>query len=92
MWRSSLQRLGSSSQLESQQRPLSHTGGGDILMQERFHFHPRAATLHARVHVRGCSQVVGAAGRPSPLWGIHLEWLLVAVPSPGLIDRMYNAG
>lgn len=27
MWRSSLQRLSSSSQLESQQRPLSHTGG-----------------------------------------------------------------
>lgn len=51
------------------------------------------ACMHACTYVLGCSQVVGAAGRPSLLsGGVHLEWLLVAVPSPGLIHRMYNAG
>lgn len=75
---------------------FTHGGGGDILMQERFNVHPRAATPHActRARTRLLAGGWSSGATFSPLWGIHLEWLLVAgcIPSPAWIDGMYNAG
>lgn len=54
---------------------FTHGWGGDILMQKRFHFHPRAATPHA------CTCAYAAAGRwleqPGDLllsWGGGFIW------------------